>query len=669
MSKLGFMQDLIRGIKKLTGGEKKGKSEQNIDNKVKNDVQPLLTRMFMFLEDGNWEKADRYAERILDMNPKCANAYLGKLMVELRVQKLEQFSMLEESFEDNKNYKKYIQYADEEERNKIEQLLYNIKSKPVYEEAILILRQADTAEECQAAKKKFESIEAYEDSEDQIRQCEEKIAKITERNYNKLVEAFNGAYVLHDYEVILERLQEIHDYKDSADYMTNCVKHIDYLNAMDLMEQGDITCLNNAKELLLGLDGFLDSNDKVTQIDEKINSILRKEARKKKFKMLSGLTLITAIVIGIIVLIVYFNSNTYKISKAKELVQDGKYQQARKILSEIEYDDSMSKAYEEIGDICFKRNSYNDALEIYQKINNKKKIYDTKSKQAEVDIKNEDFDGAISIYEGMGEKEKVNDTLRKKAYKLLETEKYVDAIAIFESLKDKDNIRSSKQKWADSYLRRNEYNMAYKIYKEIKDEAGKTAALAAKAKELYGNKKYSAALKIYKKIGYTTQVKEIQKILKEKALYKKAKKQYKMGLYEDALDTINKIEDYEPAASLKEKIENKIASMPPETPILTEFYNATVEGEETTIGVDWTSSQGASEYEYWVKETPCFADGTIWEELQPDVNTGTTVDLSYATSASDPLMVQIRVRAVKYYNGEKIYSDWSSLVTGYMNVY
>lgn len=65
-------------------------------------------------------------------------------------------------------------------------------------------------------------------------------------------------------------------------------------------------------------------------------------------------------------------------------------------------------------------------------------------------------------------------------------------------------------------MRRNEYNMAYKIYKEIKDEAGKTAALAAKAKELYGNKKYSAALKIYKKIGYTTQVKEIQKILKGK---------------------------------------------------------------------------------------------------------------------------------------------------------
>ena len=183
------------------------------------------------------------------------------------------------------------------------------------------------------------------------------------------------------------------------------------------------------------------------------------------------------------------------------------------------------------------------------------------------------------------------------------------------------------------------------------------------------NIKYNVYITYTSRNEEADETKEIQKILKEKALYKKAKKQYKMGLYEDALDTINKIEDYEPAASFKEKIENKIASMPPETPILTEFYDATVEGEETTIGVDWTSSQGASEYEYWVKETPCFADGTIWEELQPDVNTGTTVDLSYATSASDPLMVQIRVRAVKYHNGEKIYSDWSSLVTGYMNVY
>lgn len=525
------------------------------------------------------------------------------------------------------------------------------------------MRQADTTEECQAAKKKFESIEAYEDSEDQIRQCKEKIAEITERNYNKLVKAFNNALVLHDYEVILVRLQEIHDYKDSADYMTNCVKHIDYLNAMDLMEQGDITCLNNAKELLLGLDGFLDSNDKIAQIDEKINSILRKEARKKKFKMISGLTLITAIVIGIIVLIVYFNSNTYKISKAKELVQDGKYQQARKILSEIEYDDSMSKDYEEIGDICFKRNSYNDALEIYQKINNKKKIYDTKSKQAEVDIKNEDFDGAISIYEGMGEKEKVNDTLRKKAYKLLETEKYVDAIAIFESLKDKDNIRSSKQKWADSYLRRNEYNMAYKIYKEIKDEAGKTAALAAKAKELYGNKKYSAALKIYKKIGYTTQVKEIQKILKEKALYKKAKKQYKLGLYEDALDTINKIEDYEPAASFKEKIENKIDSLTPSTPVIGQFYNATdpyQEGDGVTARVQWQQVEGADGYEYYCRQV----DSTNAPYIENDL----TYSLSYEVSASDPVRVYFKVRAYKLTpSGQKFFSPWSNEVSCTMN--
>lgn len=371
--------------------------------------------------------------------------------------------------------------------------------------------------------------------------------------------------------------------------------------------------------------------------------------------MLSGLTLIVAIVIGIIVLIVYFNSNTYKISKAKELVQDGKYQQARKILSEIEYDDSMSKDYEEIGDICFKRNSYNDALEIYQKINNKKKIYDTKSKQAEVDIKNEDFDGAISIYEGIGEKEKVNDTLRKKAYKLLETEKYVDAIAIFESLKDKDNIRSSKQKWADSYLRRNEYNMAYKIYKEIKDEAGKTNALVAKAKSLYDQKKYSSALKIYKKVGDKDGVNKTENKLKMVALYKQAKKEYENELYLTALNTVEKIEDYSPAETLKKEIEDEINRLKPDVPNVGEFYDVTESADYgfARVRVDWDEVSPADGYEYYATSNYDITSSN-----------GVLYYAHFTAGIYNPnVRLTFKVRAYREVNGERIYGDWSRVVT------
>lgn len=43
-------------------------------------------RAFMFLEDGNFDEADEYCEKVLDIDPENAQAYLGKLMAELRVE-------------------------------------------------------------------------------------------------------------------------------------------------------------------------------------------------------------------------------------------------------------------------------------------------------------------------------------------------------------------------------------------------------------------------------------------------------------------------------------------------------------------------------------------------------------------------------------------------------
>ena len=55
MSKLGFMQDLIRGIKKLVGVEKKPQMELEGEpsGNIQNDIEPLLIRTAMFLEDEN----------------------------------------------------------------------------------------------------------------------------------------------------------------------------------------------------------------------------------------------------------------------------------------------------------------------------------------------------------------------------------------------------------------------------------------------------------------------------------------------------------------------------------------------------------------------------------------------------------------------------------------
>ena len=90
MSKLGFMQDLIRGIKKILGKDKKPAetvTERVVVNNAEHDIAPLLKRAFLFLEDGDFNSADEYSEKVLDINPECAEAYVAKLLIELELRK------------------------------------------------------------------------------------------------------------------------------------------------------------------------------------------------------------------------------------------------------------------------------------------------------------------------------------------------------------------------------------------------------------------------------------------------------------------------------------------------------------------------------------------------------------------------------------------------------
>ncbi len=126
MGKVGAIQDLVRGIEKIIG--KKGDSAENGANKASvgfinagafmagptAQVAPLLKRAFMFLEDKNWAEAENYCERVLDLDPENGDAYLGKLMADLRVQNRERLSETEKPLERNVNYRKVIRYGAEE---------------------------------------------------------------------------------------------------------------------------------------------------------------------------------------------------------------------------------------------------------------------------------------------------------------------------------------------------------------------------------------------------------------------------------------------------------------------------------------------------------------------------------------------------------------------------
>ena len=88
MSKIGFMQDLIRGVKKVIDAGKPQEAAKEtvketvvVHNEGGSNVQALLKRGNMALEDGEWSKADEFFEQVLNQDAECGMAYLGKFLV------------------------------------------------------------------------------------------------------------------------------------------------------------------------------------------------------------------------------------------------------------------------------------------------------------------------------------------------------------------------------------------------------------------------------------------------------------------------------------------------------------------------------------------------------------------------------------------------------------
>lgn len=91
MGRIGFIQDLIRGVKKVVDAAKPQEAVTEtvketvvVHNETSGNVQALLDRGQMALEDGEWTKADEFFEQVLNQDAKCGAAYLGKFLARVK---------------------------------------------------------------------------------------------------------------------------------------------------------------------------------------------------------------------------------------------------------------------------------------------------------------------------------------------------------------------------------------------------------------------------------------------------------------------------------------------------------------------------------------------------------------------------------------------------------
>ena len=329
MSKIGFINDVVRGIRKLFTNENDSEVISNAAAPVAppagvySNTASLLERAFIFLEDGKWDDANEYCEKVLDIDPKNARAYLGKLMAELRTRTENNLKNLGEPFDNNSNYSKAIRFGDEKlvaklkddndfirERNK------NLRLSGIYSDAQSIMNGAKTEREYLNAAKKFESIPEFKDSKELAKECKEK-AEICRKDslYASAKAKMNGESVAN-YESAIETFDSIRGWKDADEQIEICKQKIEetkrkaeaeriamkksaerskkalavitivvcvcvamsilwtnvlqpmvkYNDAIALMNAGNIV---EAYEALVALDGYKDSTDKADSIYDK----------------------------------------------------------------------------------------------------------------------------------------------------------------------------------------------------------------------------------------------------------------------------------------------------------------------------------------------------------------------------------------------------------------
>lgn len=329
MGRVGFIPDLVRNIKKIiVNDEPKQVTPKAPPATGSDNVSALLKRISIFLGDGDWAKADEYCERVLDMDPECAEAYLGKLMVEKKVKIQAALANCKEPFDDSNNYKKAIRFGSRELAatlegyvNHIDERNENDRLTRIYTDAKSLMLAAKTESAFTDAANKFASIPQFKDARELAKECTEK-AKICRKDmiYGVAMLQLSDKTV-ESYEAAIRTFQTIPGWKDADEQIVNCQRAIDEIKAKE--EADRLEAQRQAEEYRAAKE--------------------RAEKKRKKTKAVTALVLCACAVFAFLLIKVIIPSAKY--SAAVKLINDGDLAGAYEMLIALNgYKDSTEKA-------------------------------------------------------------------------------------------------------------------------------------------------------------------------------------------------------------------------------------------------------------------------------------------------------------------------------------
>lgn len=290
MGKIGFINDIVRGIKKVINKDEPKsavKETAAADQAANSAVAPLLKRISLFLEDGNWQEADEYCERVLDSDPENAQAYLYKLMAKMEVRKTEDLRNQAQPFDSEDMYRKTVRFADEELKNTLEEYNAYIKDRnekarikqfdDTYLQAVHDMTTADDERTLQALSQVFASLTDYKDSKKHKRYCDEQIKRLLDANkeeiYKQAFFQYKIATTPQEFVEVSKLFEPIREYRDSNKMIEQCFNNIKeyYYNIADAkLHSKNYNNWIKARNMFRDMIDFRDSSDKIRECEAKM---------------------------------------------------------------------------------------------------------------------------------------------------------------------------------------------------------------------------------------------------------------------------------------------------------------------------------------------------------------------------------------------------------------
>ena len=330
MSKLGFMQDLIRGIKKIvSAGASKVEVKETVAVGGNVNVEPLLERAFMFLEDGDWGEANEYCEKVLDQDPKNVRAYLGKLMAECRACRMEDLQNCRQPFDGSGNYNKILRFAEPKLIETLKGYIAHINERNenarltgIYNRAVSAMNEANSENEYKGAAEMFKTVPSFKDADSLVEKCLDN-AEICRKDalYNSARSQMNQN-TISSYESAIRMFESISGWKDADEQIYACQKKIEELKAKEEAERLEAERKAEAERL-----------ERERKAEE--HRIAVEKAKKKAKKVFAIGTPIVCACIAFVLVLITVIIPKQKYNQAMELISSGDYDSAYALLEEI----------------------------------------------------------------------------------------------------------------------------------------------------------------------------------------------------------------------------------------------------------------------------------------------------------------------------------------------